>query len=95
MISGRAASGIGRRGSFAGPRKYTVDTPEEVDPPAVASSPVVASSPEVEEDPPASACSIAAAGSSTAVGSSTVGGVVGYVLLGRLRLLRLGTGSGG
>lgn len=83
MISGRAASGIGRRGSFAGPRKYTVDTPEEVDPPAVASSP------EVEEDPPASACSIAAAGSSTA------GGVVGCVLLGRLRLLRLGTGSGG
>jgi len=89
VISGRAASGIGRRGSFAGPRKYTVDTPEEVDPPAVASSP------EVEEDPPASACSIAAAGSSTAVGSSTAGGVVGCVLLGRLRLLRLGTGSGG
>jgi len=89
VISGRAASGIGRRGSFAGPRKYTVDTPEEVDPPAVASSP------EVEEDPPASACSIATAGSSTAVGSSTVGGVVGYVLLGRLRLLRLGTGFEG
>jgi len=83
VISGRAASGIGRRGSFAGPRKYTVDTPEEVDPPAAASSP------EVEEDPPASACSIAAAGSSTA------GGVVGCVLLERLWLLYLGTGSRG
>jgi len=78
-----------------GPRKYTVDTLEEVDPPVVASSLAVASSPEVEEDPPASACSITVAGSSTAAGSSMAGGVVGCVLLGHLRLLRLGTGSGG